>query len=70
MDSDAGTCLNITDKFKTILNELLRQNYCVMNDVYLNMFIIHVSGKHGEGEKFDRLPEFFLNNTYTVDWTV
>lgn len=49
MTSEQETILDVTEKFKTVLNALLQQNYSVMNDVYLDMFITHVSGKHGEG---------------------
>lgn len=40
---------DVGDKYKTVLNALIHQNYHVMNDVYLDMFISHVSGKNGEG---------------------
>lgn len=46
MSSDIG------DKYKTVLNALIDQNYCVINDVYLDMFISHISGRSGEGMEF------------------
>lgn len=43
MSSDIG------DKYRAVLNALIEQNYHVINDVYLDMFISHVSGRSGEG---------------------
>lgn len=45
MSSDVG------DKYKAVLNALITQNYHVINDVYLDMFVSHISGKTGEGMK-------------------
>lgn len=39
----------IGDKYKAVLNALIDQNYHVINDVYLDMFISHISGRSGEG---------------------
>lgn len=51
MTSGSKVPLDVGDKYKTVLNALIQQNYHVMNDVYLDMFISHVSGKeNGDGE--------------------
>lgn len=49
MTSEAKVVLDVGDKYKTVLDALIQQNYHVMNDVYLDMFISHISGKNGEG---------------------
>lgn len=49
MATNADDTLDIRNKYKTTLNALIDQNYNVINDVYLDMFITHASGKHGEG---------------------
>lgn len=49
---------DVGDKYKTVLNALIQQNYHVINDVYLDMFISHISGKSGEGTC--RLAFFFF----------
>lgn len=48
----SNTANNISDiqnKYKATLNALIEQNYNVINDVYLDMFITHASGKKDEG---------------------
>lgn len=40
---------DIQNKYKTTLNALIEQNFNVINDVYLDMFITHASGKKDEG---------------------
>lgn len=49
MATNTDDIFDIRNKYKTILNALIDQNYNVINDVYLDMFITHASGKHGEG---------------------
>lgn len=49
MTSGNSMSSDIGDKYKAVLNALIDQNYNVMNDVYLDMFISHISGKTGEG---------------------
>lgn len=59
MSSDIG------EKYKTVLNALIDQNYHVINDVYLDMFISHISGRSGEGSGislFCQLLRNFLKN--------
>lgn len=46
---EAGASDDTRDKFKRVLNGLLKQDYNVTNDVYFEMFITHLSGKGGEG---------------------
>lgn len=49
MTSESEEISDITSKYTTVLNALIQQNYNVINDVYLDMFITHISGKSGEG---------------------
>lgn len=50
MTTETDLFFDVGEKYKTVLNALLQQNYEIMNDVYLNMFISHLSGKHEEGK--------------------
>lgn len=54
MDS---TTIEIPEKFELVINGLLNHEYAVTNDVYLEMLISHLSGKHGEGK---------LNSEYLI----
>lgn len=49
MATNADDIFDIRKKYRTTLNALIDKNYNVINDVYLDMFITHASGKHGEG---------------------
>lgn len=49
MASNADDVSDIRNKYTTTLNALIDQNYNVINDVYLDMFITHASGQKGEG---------------------
>lgn len=49
MSSEFKTIFDVSNKYKTVLDALIQQNYQVINDVYLDMFISHISGKNGEG---------------------
>lgn len=63
MSSDIG------EKYRTVLNALIDQNYHVINDVYLDMFISHISGRSGEGMEFRRFANYcemqFFQNEQT-----
>lgn len=50
MTSEPDLFFDVGEKYKTVLNALLEKNYHIINDVYLNMFISHLSGKNGEGK--------------------
>lgn len=50
MSTETGFFFDVSKKYEAVLNALLQQNYDIMNDVYLNMFISHLSGKHEEGK--------------------
>lgn len=41
----------IRDKFQLVIDGLLNHEHTVTNDVYLEMLLSHLSGKHGEGMK-------------------
>lgn len=54
---------DIQNKYKTTLNALIEQNFNVINDVYLDMFITHASGKKEEGNNIIEhsfFPSFHL----------
>lgn len=55
-----------SEKYKTVLNALIQQNYHVINDVYLDMFISHISGKNGQGRRLNLLSivDFGLISDY------
>lgn len=40
----------IEEKFSKILNGFLNENFEVVNDVYLEMLLSHLSGKNGKGK--------------------
>lgn len=42
----------IVNKFDLVLDALSKQDYKVTNDFYFDMFISHLSGKSGEGERY------------------
>lgn len=58
MTSGSKMTLDVGDKYKAVLNALIEQNYHVINDVYLDMFISHISGKNGEGTIFTNIFNF------------
>ncbi|XP_055324880.1 uncharacterized protein LOC129579171 [Sitodiplosis mosellana] len=62
MTSESEVPLDIGDKYKTVLNALIQQNYHVMNDVYLDMFISHISGKNGKDYSA------LLTDEFTFEW--
>lgn len=55
---ESGSLNEVRDKFKRVLNGLLKRDYNVSNDVYFEMFITHLSGKNGEGRW--KKSRFFL----------
>lgn len=50
MASDTKVLSDVSDRYKTVLDALIQQNYHVINDVYLDMFISHISGKNTQGK--------------------
>lgn len=50
IDKDQTTN-EIREKFGLVIDGLLNHEYTVTNDVYLEMLLSHLSGKHGEGMK-------------------
>lgn len=59
MNSETDQFIDVGEKYKTVLKALLEKDFYIINDVYLNMFISHLSGKNGEGKKKKKKSDQF-----------